>query len=167
MHLPAGWTAKNIIGFLFCCVLLPGLLIWRVETGDNPDRTFAFFWGGWTAGGFSKGLYELIRARGAFRRLVFDEKRSKHSWWLVPLLVLMAPLMWASSDGEPWRWVYPLAPFACVAGSVRVPREGKEPADAATPTNLNLVVDTGDGRPHGGQGRGPSRSPLSPADPLT
>ena len=89
MHLPAGWTAKNIIGFLFCCVVVPGLLIWRVETGDNPDRTFGFFWGGWTAGGFTKGLYELIRARGAFRRLVFDEKRSKHKWWIVPLLVLM------------------------------------------------------------------------------
>jgi len=119
-----GWKLSTVAGFVCCGVLLPGLLIWRMETGDNPDRTFAFFCGGWVAGGFSKLLYELIRARGAFRTLVLDQRRSRHNWWLVPLLALCALLYWSANRNEPWRWVYPLMPFAPMAGSLQAPRAG-------------------------------------------
>ena len=35
-------------------------MIWRLEAGDNPDRSLGFFWGGgWVTGGFLKILYEL------------------------------------------------------------------------------------------------------------
>ena len=117
-----GWRLSKVLGFCFCGVLVPGWLIWWMETGDDPDRTLGFFASGWVTGGFAKTLYELIRARGAFRKLVFDEKRSKHNRWFVPLLVLMAPVMWASSDGEPWRWAYPLLPIATWASTLRAPR---------------------------------------------
>ena len=80
-----GWGLSKVLGFCFCGVLLPVLLIWRVETGDNPDRTLGFFWGGCVTGGFARFLYELIRARGAYKLLVYDEKRSKHLPWVLPL----------------------------------------------------------------------------------
>ena len=117
-----GWKLSTVVGFVCCGVLLPVFLIWRVETGGNPDRTLAFFWGGWVAGAFSKLLYELVRARGAFRTLTFDKKRSRHNPWLVPLLALCALLSWFTNSGEPWSWVYLLMPFAPVAGSLQAPR---------------------------------------------
>ena len=88
----------------------------------------------------SKGLYGLIRARGAFRTLVFDDEEEQDNWWFVPLLVLTAPLMWAASDGEPWRWVYPLVPIACVAGSLRAPR-GTERSEEQRTTVAKTLGD--------------------------
>ena len=38
-----GWSLSKVLGFCLCGVLVPGLLIWRLETGDNPDRTLGFF----------------------------------------------------------------------------------------------------------------------------
>lgn len=66
-----------MLGFCFCGVLVPGFLIWRMETGDDPDRTLGFFASGWVTGGFAKILYELIRARGAFRRLVLRREEEQ------------------------------------------------------------------------------------------
>ena len=117
-----GWRLGTVLGFCFCGVLLPGLLIWRLETGDNPDRTLGFFWGGAVIGGFARILHELTRARGAYKLLAYDEKRSKHLPWVLPLITLMAVLEWFEQSGEPWRWVYPLLPIATWASTLRAPR---------------------------------------------
>ena len=117
-----GWRLSKVLGFCFCGVLLPGFVIWRLETGDNPNRSLGFFLGGWVIGGFTKILYELIRARGAYKLLVYDEKRSKHLPWILPLMTLLAVVGWFGQSGEPWRWVYPLLPIATWASTLRAPR---------------------------------------------
>ena len=126
-----GWSLGKVLGFCICGVLLPGFLIWRLETGDNPDRSLGFFWGGWVIGGFTKILYELIRARGAYRLLAYDERRSKHLPWFLPLTILVALFGWFGQSGEPWRWVYPLLPIAIWASALRAPRSTLPGQDAA------------------------------------
>lgn len=62
-----GWRLSKVLGFCFCGVLMPGFFIWRMETGDDPNRTLGFFVSGCVTGGFARVLYELIRARGAYK----------------------------------------------------------------------------------------------------
>ena len=114
-----GWRLSKVLGFCFCGVLMPGFLIWRVETGDDPDRTLGFFVSGCVIGGFAKVLYELFRARGAYKLLVYDKRRSNPL--LLPLVTVMGLVGWSGQSGEPWRWAYPLLPIATWASTLRAP----------------------------------------------
>ncbi len=117
-----GWRLSKVLGFCFCGVLVPGFLIWRMETGDDPDRTLGFFASGWVTGGFAKIVYELIRARGAYKLLVYDKRRSKQLPLLLPLVTVIGLLGWFGQSGEPWRWAYPLLPVATWVSTLQAPR---------------------------------------------